>query len=111
MVYAAMLPKFCAKSQGQPLPGVRSAAMIPSSCVISFSALTGPSHLMGGAGAPDRAARVAVFAPETKARNSHKGYYGTFLIQSGWRQFFRSAKNLLRSLGSSGRGRAAVQTQ
>src|SRR6478736_1859267 len=28
MVYGAMLAKFCCRSQGQPLPGVRKAAMI-----------------------------------------------------------------------------------
>src|SRR5260370_7766796 len=63
MVYGAMVAKLCSRSHGQPLPGVRSAAISSIRRAMSREGLMPAS--------PTRPLGI-------RSSDSHKRYYGTF---------------------------------
>src|SRR5260370_33488893 len=75
MVYGAMVAKLCSRSHGQPLPGVRSAAISSMRRAMSREGLmpASPARPLG-----------------IRSSDSHKRYYGTFTHSrafaavSGW---------------------------
>src|SRR6476469_6362006 len=73
-----MVAKLCARSQGQPEPGVRSAAMISIRRAMAREGFTGGSLGCGGKDSGHRSKaggwlRMTIF-------DSHKRYYGIFVL-------------------------------
>src|SRR5258708_22372209 len=75
-----MVRKSCSKSQGQPLPGVRSAAIISIRREMLREGFTGTGRELefGCRVAGDRIKGSPYLRPHTN--DSHKVYYGIFLI-------------------------------
>src|ERR1700688_2700346 len=75
MVYGAIVSNRCSRSQGQPLPGVRSAAISSSKRAMSREGVMSRSR-----GFASRPPSFRPPNPRAAARSSdsHKRYYGTF---------------------------------
>src|SRR5438874_12310462 len=97
-----MVAKFCSRSQGQPVPGVRNAAMISMSRPMSRDGVMGhpkndrrpyQSAIAAATGPAARNLWIAKWSaashqfrngrtcPDRPARDSHKRYYGIFLAE------------------------------
>src|SRR6202049_1720134 len=85
MVYGAIVAKLCSRSHGQPLPGVRSAAIRSSSRAMSREGVV--ARLRGFASRPPSCGPPT---PGVGARSSdsHKRYYGTFAYSRAFAAVF-----------------------
>src|SRR5665647_167151 len=75
-----MVWKVCCKSQGQPLPGVRNAAMISISRAMSWEGFTGVTREVGKWGRQMATVAKTKWRFDFGMHDSHKTYYGIFLI-------------------------------
>src|ERR1700693_4813867 len=94
MVYGAIVSKLCSRSHGQPLPGVRSAAISSSSRAMSregfMSRSRGFASRPPGFGPPNAAAGA-------RSSDSHKRYYGTFAYSQAFAAVFACIRARSRS--------------
>src|SRR5947199_4491134 len=94
MVYGAIVSNFCSRSHGQPLPGLRSAAISSMSRAMSREGFMPASRV--GAGVP----ALGLSSPLGSGNDSHKKYYGT----SGYSRAFAAVSAWIRPVRRSPQG-------
>src|SRR5215831_2725501 len=82
-----MVAKFCSRSHGQPLPGVRSAAMISSSREISRDGFTERCCCSRETSETVAKQRTSRDPAGSLTRHSHKTYYGISPDRQIWQAF------------------------